>query len=1008
MIEITKHMTRLCYLLLFSLLTTGTLLAQQTYTGQVTDESGVTLIGVNIIIQGTSSGTVTDFDGNYSITASPGDILVYSYTGYKSEERTLGNETQLNLVLNSDSQILEEVVVVGYGTQRNKDLTSSITTIKSDEIMKAPNGQAMQAIQGKVAGVQIVSAGGPGDSPTVRVRGVGSYPGGNNEAPLYVVDGMFFNNIDFLNPNDIATISVLKDASAAAIYGVRAANGVVLIETKSGGFSQKTEISYDGYIGTQVARNVLKLANAEQFTNMALESGSAADISFIDNAMQRYGRSRINPNVPDVNTDWYDEILRNAQIQNHSLNVSGGSDKVAYSIGGSYFQQDGILDAKNEYERFNFRTKLEFKANDWLTIGGNVIMSNAIKFDAPDAAWSSAYFAVPIMPVFDPQNVNADPIQLSNAQDLGYRGGQNPLAITLFNENRSRIRKSLVNFFVKLDLIPGKLQFKSAYNNNYSNFENRNLDFPYFFGNGFQREVSSINRSTNNIVNQIWDNTLTYNEQIGKNKFTVLAGTSYRDESFEGLRARGIDFPVDQESAYYIDQALDIDPAGVGDGGSRAFGLSYFGRLSYSYDNKYLLYGTFRADGSNKYQERWGYFPAVGVGWVLSEENFFNVPQVDFLKLRASWGELGNDNIPANDGANTTSVVTVPIGGEPVPGTTTSRVFSFLRWEVVEETNVGLTAYLFNSKLSLDADYYVRDTKNAAIRVNVPTTGQTVLRNVGVIRNSGFELALGWNNTTSFGLSYNIGANIATLNNEVTDLFGQANIDGGSAEFRQRSTVGQSLLYFYGREVAGVYQNQSEVDNDPVAIENNLEPGDFKYVDQNGDGMIDDDDRVNLGSYLPNFTYGFNIGASFKNFDLSASLFGQSGNKILNRKRGEVIFTSDTNVDADLAINRWHGEGTSNSYPSSKGLRKGWNQRLSDYFVEDGDFWRIQNVQVAYNLDGTKLFGPGFPMARISFTADRPLTVFDYNGFNPEIANGVDRQTYPIPAVYTFGLSLKL
>lgn len=1007
MIETIQQMTKYCYLLLLFLFASSSAFAQLTYEGQVVDESGETLIGVNIIIKGTSSGTVTDFDGNYVITANPGDQLVFSYTGYTTEERTLGTETRINISLNSDSQVLEEVVVVGYGTQRNKDLTSSITTIKSEELVKTPTGQAMQALQGKVAGVQIVSSGAPGDSPTVRVRGVGSYPGGGNEAPLYVVDGMFFNNIDFLNTNDIASISVLKDASAAAIYGVRAANGVVLIETKSGGFSQKTSITYDGYIGTQVARNVLKLANAEQFTTMVRESGSEADISFIDNAMQRYGRSRINPNVPNVNTDWYDEILRDAPIENHSLNVSGGSDKVAYSIGGSYFTQDGILDAKNEYERFNLRTKLEFKANDWLKLGGNVIISNATRFDADDSAWFRAYFAVPILPAYDfADDGRTHP--LGNAQDLGYRGGQNPLSATMFDENRSRARKLLANFFAQVDIIPGKLEFKSTYNNNYSNFETRNLDFPYFIGNGFQREVSAISRSTNNIVNQIWDNTLTYNEQFGKHKVTLLGGTSYRDESFEGLRARGIDFPVDQESAYYIDQALDVDPTGTGDGGSRAYGLSYFGRLSYSFNNKYLLYGTFRADGSNKYQEKWGYFPAVGAGWVVSEENFFSVPQIDFLKLRASWGQLGNDNIPANDGANTTSVVTVPIGGEPVPGTVTSRVFSFLEWEVVEETNVGLTSYLFDSRLSLDADYYTRDTKNAAIRVNVPTTGQTVLRNVGIIRNSGFELALGWNSTTSFGLSYNIGANIATLKNEVIDLFGQTHIDGGSAEFRQRSAVGGSLLAFYGREVAGVYQNQAEIDNDPVAIENNLEPGDFKYVDQNGDGLVNDDDRVFLGSYLPDLTYGFNLGASFKNFDVSASVFGQSGNKILNRKRGEVIFTSDTNIDADLAINRWHGEGTSDVYPSSKGLRKGWNQKLSDYFVEDGDFWRIQNVQIAYNLDGEKLFGAGFPQARISFTADRPLTVFDYNGFNPEVANGVDRQTYPIPAVYTFGLSLKL
>ncbi|MDX1408611.1 MAG: hypothetical protein R3330_10775, partial [Saprospiraceae bacterium] len=341
-------------------------------------------------------------------------------------------------------------------------------------------------------------------------------------------------------------------------------------------------------------------------------------------------------------------------------------------------------------------------------------------------------------------------------------------------------------------------------------------------------------------------------------------------------------------------------------------------------------------------------------------------------------------------------------------GTQTSNTFSSLKWEVVEETNIGLTGYMLDSRLSFDIDYYSRDTKNAAIRVNIPSIGGTVLRNVGVIRNSGLELGLNWSNSTAIGLTYSVGANIATLNNEVIDLFGQPHIDGGMAEFRQRSIVGEPLLAFFGWQTNGVYQNQSEIDADPIAVENGLEPGDFRFVDQNGDGMVDGDDRVVLGSYFPDFTYGFNLAVSYKGFDLTANVMGQSGNKILNRKRGEFIWTNDTNLDAVLAINRWHGEGTSNQYPSSKGLRKGWNQKMSDYFVEDGDFWRVQNVQIAYNIDGASLFGAGFPEMRVSFTADRPLTMFDYNGFNPEVANGIDRQTYPIPATYTFGLSVRL
>ena len=340
--------------------------------------------------------------------------------GFTTLEIPVNGQTTLNIELQEDAQALDEVVVVGYGEMKVKDLTSAITTIKSEELAATPTGQAMQALQGKVAGLQIVSNGSPGQSPTVRVRGIGSYDQGAS-GPLYVVDGMFFNNIDFLNTSDITSISILKDASAAAIYGVRAANGVVLIETKSGSRNQKAEITYDGYSGFQVAQNILKLANAEQFTTIAMESGSAPDAQFILNAMQRYGRSRINPNVPDVNTDWYDEITRQALITSHSIGITGGSEDATYSIGANYFGQQGILKMKNQYDRFNLRSKIDFKVSDWLTVGGNTIISNATRYDAENSAWRSAYFAVPILPVFDPQNTEASPKNYANAQDLGYR-----------------------------------------------------------------------------------------------------------------------------------------------------------------------------------------------------------------------------------------------------------------------------------------------------------------------------------------------------------------------------------------------------------------------------------------------------------------------------------------------------------------------------------------------------------------------------------------------------------
>ncbi|WP_299580031.1 TonB-dependent receptor [uncultured Sunxiuqinia sp.] len=1004
-------MKKLMFLFCFIFSVTSVFSQQNAITGNVTEAStGEPIPGVSVIIKGTTSGTITDFDGNYTIKAANTDVLVFSFVGLSSKEVAVSNRTVINVQLEESTELVDEVVVVGYGQLKVKDLTSSISTVNSDELQKTPAGQAMQALQGKVAGMQVVSSGAPGDSPTIRVRGIGSYPGSNNEAPLYVVDGMFFDNIDFLNTSDIASISVLKDASAAAIYGVRAANGVVLIETKSGKTNQKSEITYDGYYGMQVAQNVLKMANAEQFTTMAMESGSQTAIDNIYKAMQRYGRSRINPNVPDVNTDWYDEIMRVAPIQNHSLSVAGGSDKATYSLGTSYFGQEGILDMKNEYERFNLRSKVDFKATDWFTIGGNMIFSNATKYSQESSAWSMAYWAVPIMPVYDELNTDAWPTKYASAEHIGYRGGQNPFAAIDYNNRRMKIRKVLANFYAKVDVIPEKLSFKTSYNHNFTSLNNRDVALPYFISTNFKRVDATLTKRSETYSNQIWDNVLTYDDSYGKHKWTVMAGTSYRDEAYDMLTAQGVNFPVDQEEAWYISQSdlANIPTTAVRDGGSRQYGISYFSRISYNFNDRYLVYGTMRADGSSKYQEKWGYFPTVGAGWVVSEENFMEeIDVIDFLKVRASWGRLGNDKIQASDGASTTNVVTTSLGDILYSGTTTASTFSSLKWEVTEETNVGLSSRLFNSRLSVEADYYIRDTENAAIRVKIPSTGSSVLRNVGVIRNSGFELALNWNDEITKDLSYSIGANISTLKNEVRDLYGQPYIDGGSAEFRQRSMVGEPLMAFFGYEVAGVYQNEEQIQADPVAVANNLVPGDFIYRDQNGDNQINDDDRVVLGSYFPNFMYGANLGLNYKNFEFSASLVGQSGNKILNRKRGEVIWTPDLNMDADLAVNRWHGEGTTNSYPSSAALRKGWNQKLSSFFVEDGSFWRIQNIQLAYNLNGKDFFGTKILNTKITFTADRPLTVFNYNGFNPEVANGIDRQTYPIPATYTIGLNVK-
>lgn len=1014
-----KKISFLMILILFSSLS---IYAQRNITGTVVSaEDNQPLIGATVSVKGTTVGSITDVNGQYSIPAESDDVLVFSYVGYAAQEVPVNDQAIIDVSLEISALGLEELVVVGYGAQRERDLTSSIVTVSDEEIVKTPTSQAMQALQGKVAGVQIVNSGAPGASPTVRVRGIGSLPGFGDSDPLYVVDGMFYENIDFLNTADIQSISVLKDASAAAIYGVRAANGVVLIETKTGSYGKAPEVVYNGYYGVQVPQNVLKMANSEQFVRYVNETKDPADISFVENAMQMYGRSRINPDVPAVNTDWYDEVLRNGPITNHSLNVTGGAERVRYSIGANYFKQEGLLNViKNEYERFNFRTKLDFKATDRLTIGGNVNISNATQYNAPGSVWFNTYFAVPILPVYDdPEMALASPEPIANAQNLGYRGTQNPFFSLHYNSDRNKIGDILGNFYFEYDFLPDKLKFKMSYNYNYGNLNTRNVNFAYNTG---QTEVlNSLFRQGITSFNQIWDNILTYKETFGSHRLTVMGGYSYRSEEREGVFASASEIQGlyrEQEELWFM-SGPDRVPVGLinedgtGDIGGHVYGTSYLGRIAYNYDDRYLLYGTFRRDGTNKFQAKWGNFFTLGAGWVLTEESFFDVPFIDYLKLRGSWGELGNDAVQPAEGQPTRDAIFAAINDTRYQGLTLDNAFDLVtQWETVQETNIGLTARLLSGDLSIEADWYQRDTKDAVTLLLVPGQRAIIRRSVASIRNSGLEMIANYTRTITNSLSFTIGGNFATLKNEVLDLGpGPGYLDAGQAEFRQRSIEGEAIESFFGYEVEGVFQNQEDIQNSGYTEEfitnANLQPGDFFYKDQNEDGVIDADDRVILGSYLPDITYGLNFAINYQGFTLSANFQGQAGHQILNRKRGEIIWTTDTNIDAELANNLWRGQGTSDKYPSAAGLRKGYNQAMSDYFVEDGSYFRVQNVQLSYRLSSVNLGNVQTPETTVILTAERPLTFFNYNGFNPEVANGIDRQTYPIPAVYTVGLNIK-
>lgn len=989
--------------------------------GKVTGDGGAPLAGVSVQVKGSTTGTTTNNEGDFSLTVPDANVtLVISSVGYDLQEVALGGRTEVNVSLALSTKVMDQVVVIGYGTARKGDITSSIGSIKPEELAKTPSGALLNAVQGNLTGVQISSFGGPGDVPEINIRGIKSLYGGG---VLYVVDGIFVDNIDFLTPNDIQDFQVLKDASSSAIYGYKASNGVILITTKGGRYNRDATVSYSGYYGTQRATNVIKMANAEQFVNFATESGSSAEIASVESAIGRFGRSRINPNLPDVNTDWYREALRMAPIMNHDISIDGGSQKVSYSVGGSFFTQDGILDMKNKYTRYNLRVKLEAKAKDWLTVGTSVVYSKSEQYDDSNP-WQEIYYAVPILPVFDDtyagSTVYSKPY--SSAKDIGYRDHQNPFP-GMYNIDRVGDRRRVTaNVFGDFHIIPKTLNFKTSLSYNSRNDNNRLMDLPYFIHPAYQRTLvqSAIVRSNAVDENYIFDNTLTYTKAFGDHDVTAMGGFSFRDEKFnfswsKGYFYDGSPFSRDVKQTWYINNTTlatrETRDADDGNVPSRVYSRSYFGRVQYKYKNRYIAYATLRNEAANKYnQERDITLPSVGLAWIISQEDFMTkVSSINFLKLRAGWGRLANGNIPTARSQSATSTWSV-FNDARVDGFYFSTFQDDLSWEFNEEVNVGINLEMLDRRLSIEADYFIKNTKNLAIPVLPQVGSETSYKNVGSMRNKGFEITATWKGTISKDIGYTVSGNFSTIKNEITDLAGQPFLSRGMAEFQQRLTVGQPFDVFYGWDITGVYQNQAEVDKDPVAVAANaagagtVKPGYFKFRDVNGDNILDANDRVFLGSPAPTYYYGANIGLDYKNFDLSVRIYGQGGNIILNRNRAEVFRTSGRNIDAQLAKNRWHGEGTSDSYPSSEGYRTAWNQRNSRFWLEDGDFFRIQNIQLGYSVPKRNKI----PEMRFTATADRPFVWSKTKSTNAEVGfDGVDLDTYPTPSVFTLGWSVK-
>lgn len=992
-------------LCLCMLLGAATAFAQNiTVTGTVTEQaSGEPALGVSIVVKGNASnGTIADALGNYSISVPSNATLVFSAIGMKSQEVAVNGRTTIDIQMVEDAELLDEIVVIGYGTAKSKDLTGAISSVKSDDIISTPISSPMGALQGKVAGVQILNSANPGATPVVRVRGVGSFDS-SYQGPLYVVDGMFFDNIDFLDSSNIESITILKDASSAAIYGVRAANGVILVTTRNGVKGQ-SKVSYDGYFGVQQACNLMKLANSAEYAGLMKEFG---DLTTVNESIKHWGGSN---GIPATDTDWYRELLKTGTISSNSVNISGTADKASYVLGISYFNNSGISKGDNDFSRFNIISKGDYTPFSWLKAGANITVSNSTRKNSNLTAFREAFLLPSFVPVYDENNAEAFPTKYASPQAAGLTSGYfaNPLARAEYNNSLNKYLRVLPSLYAELSFIPEKLKYKFSVAQEY-NLGNSKVYTPTYFVSGNQMaNVNSLNKQIDYYYNTIIDNILTYTDRFGKHSLTAMVGQSARYENYRFLQSSTKKIAGDGSDNYHYISLGDKGENATSDGGWSYRGVSFFGRASYDYDSKYLASATMRIDGSSKYQEKWGYFPSFGLGWVISNEDWMQDQKVfDYLKLRGSWGLLGNDKEPASDGYAGLGTNYYNMNNQTYGGIIIENKFSWLKWEVVREINAGLSFTSLGGRLTGEIDYYNRLTNNAVVMNTIPVTMETILANSGKILNSGVEFQLGWHDSIGdFG--YSVDLNATTLHNEVKSIQGK-DLDyilTGTAEFRQIMKVGQPMNSFYGYKTDGLWTSEAEIAAaGDFAKQQGAQVGYLKYVDVNNDGNFDSEDRTYLGAPYPKFTFGGNFGLNWRNWDFGMTFYGVAGIQICNAKMAMRYWAgANMNFTHDFAVDHFTESNKGSKNPSVAGLLAAANGQINDYFIEDASYFQIQNIQLGYNFK--KLWNK--LDARVYLSAQNPFTFFKYQGYTPEIvdATGLDRETYPMARTFSIGLKI--
>jgi TonB-linked SusC/RagA family outer membrane protein len=1003
--------------LLQLLLSVSILFAQNTITvtGKVTDATNQPIPGVSVTVKGTAQGTITNVDGNYSVPVAPQGTLVFSFVGMLTQEIPVNNRPLINVQLGEQTIGMEEVVVVGYGSQRKIEVTGSVTQIKGEELSKQSTVNPISALQGKVAGVQITNSGAPGASPEIRIRGVGTIYGNAN--PLYVVDGVWYDDISFLSPGDIESLNILKDASSESIYGIRAANGVVLISTRKGAKNTHPMITYSGYVGNQVVTNQIKMANGPEFATITNELDVA---------------NKANPRYADPNsfgtTDWYHQILGNALTTSHQISVAGGSDLSTYSLSLGYLKQDGIVKT-NTFDRYTARFQNDLQLFDFLKVGYSLTGSVNNSKDIDGGIFHQLYAAAPIVPVYYADGTYGDP----NDFKVGNSNVFNPqVTMDYFNQKSVNYRFS-GNIFADVNLAK-HLIFHTSAGTDFGQNEVRKY-LPVYTATLSQRNATSLlTKSRGETRNWLVENTLTYDNQLGDHGIKIMVGQSAQSYKYNSLYATAQNVPNNSSGDFYLTLG-DPSTRFISEGTAANVGVpflnrvvSYFGRVNYSYKSKYLFTGSLRGDGSSKFSggNQWGVFPSLGAGWVISQEGFMANQQIfNVLKLRGSWGKIGNVSVPANLSVLTVTGDYVYVGGD---GSTsggasiTTIVPPTTYWERGNGYDIGLEFGIWESRLSGEIDFYNRKTEKAIFDIpilgSLGTTGSSIIGNQATFQNQGLEFLLNWKDRINTDMNYSLSANMSFNQNKVLAVSTGANPiyqavgTTGSNNFNTRTVVGQPIGQFYGLQVIGVFQNANEISNyktgSGTVIQPTAVPGDFKFSDINDDGIIDDKDRVVLGNPNPKFTYGFNTNFSYKAFDLTLDFQGVAGVEIYNANLGLRYGTE--NFSKDYFDKRWHGEGTSNTYPSAN-IGGGQNYRSNSFYVESGSYFRVRNAQLGFTFP--KLISDRIKLdrLRIFVNAQNALNIFNYRGFSPEIGGGptragVDVNVYPLYATYTFGVNV--